>query len=101
MESSQARGGLLYWLLVAAIVPGFNWWLALWILVLARDAVPLLIGLPVLLIAESLGLSRLLRGGGALTRPLGTATLLVMMTLVWSFVLTLAALTVQGSAFTF
>jgi hypothetical protein len=101
MESLPARGGPLYWLLVGALLPLFNWWLGLWVVVLAREATPLLVVVPVLLAAESVALGRWLRGGNTRTRPIGTAVLLLVTTFVWSCLLTLVALSVQENLFTF
>ncbi len=101
MESSQARGGLVWWLLVAAVIPFFNWWLGLWVVVLARDTTPLVVVVPMLIAAESLAVSRLLRGGSARTRHVGTATVLLLTTFCWSCLLTLIVFTVEKDAFTF
>ena len=101
MESLQPRGRALYWLLLAGVLPSFNWLLGLWVVVLARDATPLLVVVPLLLAAESLALSRLLRVGSARTRPTGTAVLLLLTTFGWSFVLTSVVFVVQNGAFTF
>lgn len=101
MESPPPRGGWLWWLSVAAVVPFFNWWLGLWVVVLARDAIPLLVVVPILLGAEGLALSRLLRGGSARTRLVGTVMVLLLTTFGWSCALTLVVLIVQQGAFTF
>ena len=96
-------GGPLYWLLVAVVLPPFNWWLCLWVVVLARGATPLLVVLPLLLAAESVALAWLQSRRGYNARPgrLGTAALLLLTTIVWSFALTLIALEVQHNGFTF
>ena len=100
MESSRPHGGLLWWLLVTAVVPLFNWWLGLWVVVLARDAAPLLVVGPILLFAESLAVGRLLRNGSARGGVGGTATMLLLTTFCWSCVVTLAGLSVQKGVFT-
>jgi hypothetical protein len=101
MESLPARGGPLYWLLVGMLLPVFNWWLGLWVVVLARNATPLVVVVPLLLAAESVAVSRLLRGGSARTRSFGTAVLLLVTTFAWSCGLTLVAFSVQENLFTF
>jgi hypothetical protein len=101
MEASTASSGRLYWLLVAVLLPALNWWVGLWIVVLAREMTPLLLVMPLLLVAESLAVCGRQRSGHGRPGRLGTAGLLLVTTFAWSVALTLVVFALQKSAFTF